>query len=41
MEGDGILGVECYEKIFKIRNAVLMKHYPNLMAVAKAMAQEM
>ena len=30
LEGDGVLVLNCYEEILKIRNAVHTGHYPNL-----------
>ena len=35
LEGDGILAVDCYEEILKIRNAIAANYYPNLSAVCR------
>ena len=38
LEGDGLLSLECYEKIVGVRNSIQVRHWPNTTAAAKRIA---
>ena len=35
LEGDGVLVLNCYEEIIKIRSAIQTKNYPNVRAIVR------